>query len=83
MHFSPGPEFSFLPVYRPVVWPSQRLDLNNFQIIVRGPTEHEIQVVIPRPVCDALLDYLRRDILNEHHVTACVETVDVVKADQF
>lgn len=42
-----------------------------------------IEVVVPRPVCDALLDYLRRDILKEHHVTACVETVDVVKPDQF
>ena len=34
-------------------------------------------------VSDALLDYLRRDILKEHHVTACVETVDVVNPDQF
>jgi hypothetical protein len=42
-----------------------------------------IEVVVPLPVCDALLDYLRRDILKDHHVTACVETVDVVKPDQF
>lgn len=42
-----------------------------------------IEVVVPHLVCDALLDYLRRDILKDHHVTACVETVDVVKPDQF
>ena len=42
-----------------------------------------IEVVVPRVVSDALLDYLRREILKEHHVTACVETVDVVNPDQF
>lgn len=42
-----------------------------------------IEVVVTRPVSDDLLDYLRRDILKEHHVTACVETVDVVNPDQF
>ena len=49
------------------------------------PSESQvrIEVVVPHLVCDALLDYLRRDILKDQHVTACVETVDVVKADQF
>lgn len=42
-----------------------------------------IEVVVTRQVSDALLDYLRHDILKEHHVTACVETVDVVNPDQF
>jgi MFS superfamily sulfate permease-like transporter len=42
-----------------------------------------IEVVVPRAVSDQLLDYLRHDILKEHHVTACVETVDVVNPDQF
>lgn len=42
-----------------------------------------IEVVVPREVCDAVLDFLRREILKEHHVTACVETVDVVRPDQF
>ncbi len=42
-----------------------------------------IEVVVTRPVSDVLLDYLRRDILKEHRVTACVETVDVVNPDQF
>ena len=42
-----------------------------------------IEVVVTRLVSDALLDYLRRDLLKEHRVTACVETVDVVNPDQF
>eukprot|EP00456_Euglypha_rotunda_P030244 TRINITY_DN235_c2_g1_i2.p1 TRINITY_DN235_c2_g1~~TRINITY_DN235_c2_g1_i2.p1 ORF type:complete len:652 (-),score=147.11 TRINITY_DN235_c2_g1_i2:4937-6892(-) len=42
-----------------------------------------IEVVVTRPVSDALLDYLRRDILGEHRVTACLETVDVVNPDHF
>ena len=42
-----------------------------------------IEVVVTRPVSDALLDYLRREITVEHHVTTCVETVDVVNPDQF
>lgn len=42
-----------------------------------------IEVVVTRPVSDALLAYLRRDILPAHHVTACVETVEVVNPNQF
>ncbi len=42
-----------------------------------------IEVITSRPLSDELLDYLRRDILKEHHVTACVETVEVVNPDQF
>jgi MFS superfamily sulfate permease-like transporter len=42
-----------------------------------------IEVIVERDVCDAILDFLRRGILSEHHVTACVETVDVVRAGHF
>jgi MFS superfamily sulfate permease-like transporter len=42
-----------------------------------------IEIVTPRSTSDAILDYLRRDILKEHQVTACVETVDVVNPDNF
>ena len=46
--------------------------------------EHiRIEVIATEDVCDAIVDYLRRDILPEHHVTACVETVDVVRVGQF
>jgi MFS superfamily sulfate permease-like transporter len=42
-----------------------------------------IEVVAPHAVCDAILDFLRSDILPEHRVTACVETVDVVRVGHF
>jgi MFS superfamily sulfate permease-like transporter len=42
-----------------------------------------IEVVAPNHVCDVMLDFLRRDILPEHRITACVETVDVVRVGHF
>lgn len=42
-----------------------------------------IEVIAQRDVCDAILDFLRRDILPEHRITACVETVDVVRVGHF
>ena len=42
-----------------------------------------IEVVVTRQVSDVLLTYLRQEIMNEYHVTACVETVDVVNPEQF
>lgn len=42
-----------------------------------------IEVVVTHAVCESILDFLRRDILTEHRVTACVETVDVVRVGHF
>lgn len=42
-----------------------------------------IEVVMTHAVCDAILSFLRRDVLPDHHVTACVETVDVVRRSHF
>lgn len=42
-----------------------------------------IEVVVPHLVCEQILAYLRRDILPKHPVTACVETVDIVRMDHF
>ncbi len=42
-----------------------------------------IEVIVPRDVCDVILDFLRRDILPEQRVTACIETVDVVRVGPF
>ncbi|MCA9213132.1 MAG: SulP family inorganic anion transporter [Planctomycetales bacterium] len=42
-----------------------------------------IEVVVPFDVCNRILDFLRRDILPDHRVTACVETVDVVHIGHF
>ncbi|MDA0808437.1 MAG: SulP family inorganic anion transporter, partial [Planctomycetota bacterium] len=46
--------------------------------------EHvRIEIIAPADVCDAVIEFLRRDILPDHHVTACVETVDVVRIGHF
>lgn len=42
-----------------------------------------IEIVVPLTISDAIVDYLRRDIIKQQQVTACVETVDVIKGDQF
>ena len=42
-----------------------------------------IEVIAPKEVSDSILDFLRRDILPGHRVTACVETVDVVRVGHF
>ncbi len=42
-----------------------------------------IEVVASAPVVDALIDYLRQDIINNHHVTICVENVAVIRRDHF
>lgn len=55
-------------------------------LAANGPprdSQIRIEIVTPRPTSDAILDYLRRDILKDHQVTACVETVDVVNPDSF
>lgn len=42
-----------------------------------------IEVIAPGDICDAMLKFLRRDILPEYHVTACVERVEVVQVGHF
>jgi MFS superfamily sulfate permease-like transporter len=42
-----------------------------------------IEVIATPDVCEAILNFLRRDILPEHRVTACLETVEVVRVGHF
>jgi MFS superfamily sulfate permease-like transporter len=42
-----------------------------------------IEVVMPHQTCEGIVRFLRQDVLPTHHVTACVETVDVVRRDHF
>jgi MFS superfamily sulfate permease-like transporter len=42
-----------------------------------------IEVVVPPEIAEQILEYVRRDVSLEHPVTACVETVEVLKRDQF
>ena len=42
-----------------------------------------IEIVIPENVCEDTLSFLRTDFLPKQRMTACVETVDVVRPDHF
>ncbi|MCH7990179.1 MAG: SulP family inorganic anion transporter, partial [Planctomycetes bacterium] len=42
-----------------------------------------IEIVIPENVCEDILSFIRTEFLPKHRVTACVETVDVVRPDHF
>jgi MFS superfamily sulfate permease-like transporter len=49
-----------------------------------GPQDMiRIEVVVANEVADAIVDFLREDVMPRHRVTACVETVDVVSPSQF
>ncbi|MCA8998042.1 MAG: SulP family inorganic anion transporter [Planctomycetaceae bacterium] len=59
-----------------------RHDLNNGQDWP-GVPRIRIEVIGTTEVTDSLMAYLRTDILPEHQVTACVESVEVVCRDDF
>jgi MFS superfamily sulfate permease-like transporter len=42
-----------------------------------------IEVVAPPETAELILDYIRREISLAHAVTACIETVEVLRRDQF
>lgn len=42
-----------------------------------------LEVIVPPDVCEEILEFLRRDVMPLHHITACVETVDVVRITDF
>ena len=42
-----------------------------------------VEIILPLDVCERVLEYLRLSILPVHHVTACVETVEVVRITSF
>lgn len=48
-----------------------------------GTPKVRIEVVMPDHICEDVLSFLRREVLPLHQVTACVETVDVVRRDHF
>lgn len=50
-----------------------------------GPVENQvrIEVVATPQVADEMLRYLRRDVLPSHAATVAVETVEVLRADDF
>lgn len=42
-----------------------------------------LEVVLTPADADTFLDYLRRDVMPKYPLTACIETVDVLRADDF
>lgn len=42
-----------------------------------------IEVVMSHQTCEAILSFLRSEVFPRHKVTACIETVDVVRRDHF
>jgi nitrogen regulatory protein PII len=42
-----------------------------------------IETIVPVHVCENILTYLRREVISQGHVTAAVETVEAVVAEQF
>ena len=50
---------------------------------VQAEAAVRIEVIVPAEVCEPILQYLRREVIPLYHVTACVETVEAVRAEQF
>lgn len=52
-----------------------------------NPTAHvarvRIDVVMMAPLAESFLDYLRRDVMPKFPMTALIDTVDVLRADDF
>ncbi len=42
-----------------------------------------IEVIVTNDVCERILEFLRREIGVEHHITACVEVVEVLRVGPF
>jgi MFS superfamily sulfate permease-like transporter len=48
-----------------------------------GVPHVRIEVIAPFDVCQAILEYLRREVQTHHDVTTCVETVEVLRLEDF
>lgn len=48
-----------------------------------GQDRIRMEVLVPQPVADAILNWLRREIIPSHAVTASVENVEVLSARDF
>jgi MFS superfamily sulfate permease-like transporter len=42
-----------------------------------------LEVLVPSEAANLILDHIRREVMPQHPATACVETVQVVRFDQF
>ena len=60
-----------------------RREIESGNVAVSNVPKVRIEVVMSHQICENILNFLRADVLPDHHVTACVETVDVVRRDHF
>jgi MFS superfamily sulfate permease-like transporter len=54
--------------------------------LAEGITRYEqvrLELVVPASIAEQILDYVQRDISLEHAITACVETVEVLREAEF
>lgn len=52
----------------------------------QGPHNSQVRIeaVVTQEVADRIIDYLRGEVMSpEHHITTCVETVEVLRQDDF
>jgi MFS superfamily sulfate permease-like transporter len=52
-------------------------------VLLASDSKVRIEVVMTHQTCEKILRFLRLEVLPNHHVTACVETVDVLRLEQF
>lgn len=49
-----------------------------------APSEQvRLEVIAPSDIVDDILSFLRRSVMPDHHITAFIERIDVVRAEQF
>jgi hypothetical protein len=49
----------------------------------QNESQVRIEVVVPEPVAERIVDYVRQDILPSQGITVVVETVEALRTDQF
>jgi MFS superfamily sulfate permease-like transporter len=59
-----------------------RSDSSSFASFEPRP-QVRMEVIAPKLLCDALIDYLRRDVMPRHRLTFAVESVQVSRLDAF
>ncbi|MEZ6073581.1 MAG: SulP family inorganic anion transporter [Pirellulales bacterium] len=42
-----------------------------------------VETIVPVDVCEKIVDFLRREVSPQQHMTACIESVDVVQIGHF
>ena len=51
--------------------------------VPRKRAQVRLEVIVTAEVCDAILAFLQAEIVAEHRVTVCVETVNVARVGDF